>query len=49
VALAELVGPIAFAGEHTAGDRHALMDGALRSGLRAADDVLAGLRARGGT
>jgi monoamine oxidase len=39
-ALARPVGPIAFAGEHTAGERHALMDGALRSGLRAADDVL---------
>ncbi len=39
-ALARSVGPIAFAGEHTAGERHALMDGALRSGLRAADEVL---------
>jgi len=38
-ALAEPVGPLAFAGEHTAGDWHALMEGALRSGLRAADDV----------
>lgn len=47
-ALAEPVGPIAFAGEHTAGERHALMDGALRSGLRAADEVLARFRARGG-
>lgn len=42
--LAAPVGPIAFAGEHTAGERHALMDGALRSGLRAADDVLKRLR-----
>jgi monoamine oxidase len=40
-ALAKPVGPIAFAGEHTAGEWHALMEGALRSGLRAAEDVLA--------
>jgi monoamine oxidase len=39
-ALALPVGPLAFAGEHTAGKWHALMEGALRSGLRAADDVL---------
>jgi monoamine oxidase len=38
--LARPVGPLAFAGEHTAGDRHALMEGALRSGLRAAEDIL---------
>jgi predicted NAD/FAD-dependent oxidoreductase len=38
-ALAEPVGPLAFAGEHTAGAWHALMDGALRSGIRAADDL----------
>ena len=38
-ALAEPIGPLAFAGEHTAGKWHALMEGALRSGLRAADDV----------
>jgi monoamine oxidase len=38
-ALAEAIGPLAFAGEHTAGKWHALMEGALRSGLRAADDV----------
>jgi monoamine oxidase len=38
-ALAEPVGPLAFAGEHTAAEWHALMEGALRSGLRAADDV----------
>src|SRR5262249_13585936 len=31
-ALAERVGPIAFAGEHTAGEWHGLMEGALRSG-----------------
>jgi monoamine oxidase len=40
--LARPVGPLAFAGEHTAGDWHGLMEGALRSGLRAAEDVLAG-------
>jgi monoamine oxidase len=34
------VGPLAFAGEHTAGDWHALMEGALRSGARAAQQVL---------
>lgn len=35
-ALARSVGPLAFAGEHTAGSWHGLMEGALRSGLRAA-------------
>ncbi|HSK16225.1 MAG TPA: NAD(P)/FAD-dependent oxidoreductase [Gaiellaceae bacterium] len=39
-ALARRVGPLAFAGEHTAGDWHGLMEGALRSGLRAAEDLL---------
>ncbi|MGZ8629350.1 MAG: flavin monoamine oxidase family protein [Actinomycetota bacterium] len=34
------VGRVAFAGEHTAGDRHATMEGALRSGARAAGQVL---------
>ena len=34
------VGPFVFAGEHTAGDWHALMEGALRSGERAAADVM---------
>ncbi len=43
-ALAEPVGPLAFAGEHTAGEWHALMEGALRSGLRAAQQVQAQLR-----
>ena len=38
--LARPVGPLAFAGEHTAGEFHGLMEGALRSGLRAAEDVL---------
>jgi monoamine oxidase len=37
--LARAVGRVAFAGEHTAGDWHALMEGALRSGLRAASEV----------
>jgi monoamine oxidase len=40
-ALATPVGRLAFAGEHTAGEWHALMEGALRSGERAARDVLA--------
>jgi monoamine oxidase len=34
------VGPLSFAGEHTAGSWHALMEGALRSGVRAAQQVL---------
>ena len=38
-ALARPVGPVAFAGEHTAGRWHALMEGALRSGLRAAGEL----------
>ena len=38
--LARPVGPLAFAGEHTAGDWHGLMEGALRSGLRAAADIV---------
>jgi monoamine oxidase len=38
--LAAPVGPIAFAGEHTAGNWHGLMEGALRSGLRAAAQCL---------
>jgi monoamine oxidase len=37
--LALPVGRITFAGEHTAGRWHGLMEGALRSGLRAADEV----------
>jgi monoamine oxidase len=40
-ALARPVGAVAFAGEHTAGPWHALMEGALRSGLRAASEVAA--------
>ena len=38
-ALARSVGPIAFAGEHTAGPFHGLMEGALRSGVRAAAEL----------
>jgi monoamine oxidase len=39
--LARPVGPLFFAGEHTAGVWHGLMEGALRSGERAAAEVLA--------
>ncbi len=39
-ALAAPVGPVAFAGEHTAGAWHGLMEGALRSGVRAAHELL---------
>jgi monoamine oxidase len=35
------VGRLHFAGEHTAGDWAGLMEGALRSGIRVADEVLA--------
>jgi monoamine oxidase len=38
-ALARPVGVVTFAGEHTAGRWHALMEGALRSGRRAAGEV----------
>jgi monoamine oxidase len=38
-ALARPVGALAFAGEHTAGRWHALMEGALRSGVRAAGEL----------
>jgi monoamine oxidase len=37
--LARPLGVVAFAGEHTAGPWHALMEGALRSGLRAAAEI----------
>src|SRR5262249_45582503 len=40
-ALAAPVGPLHFAGEHTAGDLAGLMEGALRSGRRAAAELLA--------
>ena len=39
-ALTRPEGPLAFAGEHTAGEWHGLMEGALRSGARAAQEVL---------
>lgn len=46
-AFARPVGRIAFAGEHTAGDdHHGTMEGALRSGRRAAEQVLASLARR---
>jgi monoamine oxidase len=45
-ALARSIGAVAFAGEHTAGRWHALMEGALRSGLRAASEVEELLAAR---
>ncbi|HKP98900.1 MAG TPA: FAD-dependent oxidoreductase, partial [Actinomycetes bacterium] len=38
--LARPVGPLHFAGEHTAGPWSGLMEGALRSGFRAAGDLL---------
>ena len=38
--LARPIGPLFFAGEHTAGEWHGLMEGALRSGRRAAEQVL---------
>jgi monoamine oxidase len=39
-ALSGPVGPLVFAGEHTAGGWHGLMEGALRSGARAAQQLL---------
>jgi monoamine oxidase len=39
--IAAPVGRVHFAGEHTAGSWAGLMEGALRSGVRAADEVLA--------
>ena len=38
-ALARPVGTLHFAGEHTAGPLSGLMEGALRSGLRAAAEI----------
>jgi monoamine oxidase len=38
--LVKPIGPLFFAGEHTAGEWHGLMEGALRSGHRAAQQVL---------
>ena len=43
------VGPLHFCGEHTAGAFAALMEGALRSGLRAAHDLLRDRHAAGRT
>jgi monoamine oxidase len=39
-------GPLAFAGEHTAGEYHGLMEGAIRSGRRAASSLLRRTTAR---
>jgi monoamine oxidase len=39
-ALVRSVGALRFAGEHTAGEWHGLMEGALRSGVRAAQQLL---------
>jgi monoamine oxidase len=39
-ATAEPTGPLAFAGEHTAGEHYGLMEGAIRSGRRAARSLL---------
>jgi monoamine oxidase len=39
--LVKPIGPLFFAGEHTAGEWHGLMEGALRSGQRAAQQILA--------
>jgi monoamine oxidase len=36
----EATGPLAFAGEHTAGPYAALMEGAIRSGQRAARSLM---------
>ncbi len=37
--LVKPIGPLVFAGEHTAGEWHGLMEGALRSGQRAAEQI----------
>jgi monoamine oxidase len=42
--IAAPAGRVHFAGEHTAGAWTGLMEGALRSGARAADEVLAAAR-----
>ena len=39
-AVEEPTGPLAFAGEHTAGPHAALMEGAIRSGRRAAHSLM---------
>ena len=41
--LARPVGRLAFAGEHTAGDLHGTMEGAIVSGRRAAEEIAAAL------
>lgn len=41
VLIAAPVGPLSFAGEHTAGEYSGYMEGALRSGLRAAREIVA--------
>jgi monoamine oxidase len=41
-AVEQPTGPLAFAGEHTAGEHAALMEGAIRSGRRAARSLLRG-------
>ncbi len=46
-ALARPVGPLHFAGEHTAGDLAGLMEGALLSGVRAARELVASAAAAG--
>jgi monoamine oxidase len=38
--LVQPIGPLVFAGEHTAGEWHGLMEGALLSGQRAAEQIL---------
>jgi monoamine oxidase len=43
-ALVRPVGALRFAGEHTAGEWHGLMEGALRSGVRAAQQLLQAVR-----
>ncbi len=39
------VGPLSFCGEHTAGSYSGLMEGALRSGLRVAEEIVKGVKA----
>ncbi|MGH2859014.1 MAG: flavin monoamine oxidase family protein [Solirubrobacteraceae bacterium] len=46
--LAAPIGPLHFAGEHTAGDHHGTMEGALQSGARAARELLRGTARRAG-
>jgi monoamine oxidase len=48
-ALREPIGPIHWAGTETSTVSHGSFDGAIRSGLRAADEVLAFDRARTAT